>query len=150
MAGHVYLKGCDMSMRDLLCEIINAKKIMSNWSKEKLFEIATNFKNDAPDNNAMWDYGAGEEVCGFSINSKLVAYAHEKLPICFCSSEFEKYKTVCSDVLWFVATEDFYKDEWFVDLKKLKETIPEIQWCACIEAVNPESFSIDGFRFATH
>ena len=137
-------------MRDLLYEIINAKKIKTSWSKKELLEITKNFKNDSPNNEVIWDYGSGEEVCGFVINRKLVAYVHEKLPICFCSSEFERYKIIYSNVLWFVATKDFYKDEWFLNLKKLQETVPEIQWRTCVEAVNPKSFSVDGFRFATH
>ena len=137
-------------MRDLLYEIINAKKIKIGWDAKKLLEIATIFKSDSLDNEIYWDYGSGEEACGFSINNKLVAYIHEKLPICFYSSEFAKYKTIYSNVLWFVETDDFYKDEWFVDLKKLQETAPELQWRASVEAVNSDSFSVDGFRFATH
>ena len=137
-------------MRDLLYEIIKAKKIKANWNERVLFEIAENFKNDSSDNEVWWDYGSGEEVCGFSINRILVAYVHAKLPICFYSSEFERYKIIYSNILWFVATGDFYKNEWFVDTKKLREIVPEVQWRTCVEAVNPESLSVDGFRFATH
>ena len=96
----------------------------------KLLEIAENFKNSSTENEAIWDYMSGEEVCGLLINKNLVAYIHEKVPICFCSSDFEKYKNVYSDVLWFVATDDFHKDEWFVDLSELQEAAPELQWLA--------------------
>jgi hypothetical protein len=136
-------------MRDLLVEVLNAKKISKKWNREKLFEMAKRFKNASKDNSIMWSYESGKEVCGFLINGQLVAYVHEKLSICFCLNEFDKYRNIYSDLLWFVKTEDFYRDEWFVDLKKMQETVPELPWRASIEAVNPESFSIDEFKFAT-
>jgi len=137
-------------LRDLLTEILNAKKIKEDWGEAKLAAMALDFKSDNKNNEIMWAYESGEEVCHFLINNERAAYIHVKLPICFYASNFEKYKKLYSGVLWFVKTEDFDKDEWFVDLKKMRELVPELSWCACVEAVNPKSFSVDGFRFATH
>ena len=140
-------------MRDLLTEIVNAKKIKnsnSNWNEEKLLIMVNCFQKDDKSNNILWDYLSGEEICTFFISKKVVAYVHSLLPICFCSKEFGKYITPWSNALWFVTTEDFAKEEWFVDVKKLQEVSPEVHWLACDEAVNPESFSIDEFFFAAH
>jgi len=138
-------------MRDLLIELLNAKKIKAGWSVEKLLEITINFKDDSLKNEIYWDYKSGDDnICGLAINKKLVAYLHKELPICFYLKEFKKYKATYSDILWFVKTEDFDKDEWFINLKKLQELVPEIQWDACIDAVDPASFSVDGFKYATH
>jgi len=92
-------------------------------------------------------------ICGFGAvisRSASNVRVHVKLPICFCSNGFAKYVTLYSDILWFAATDDFNKDEWFVDLDKMREAVPEVSWNACGDAVNPDSFSLDGFRFATH
>jgi len=136
-------------MRNLLLETLKAKGI-KGWNHEKLIILTEDFMQDSDINMIVWDYLSGEEVCGFLIGDKLVAYVHEKLPICFYLIEFDKYKDLNSDILWFVASEDFYKREWYANLDQLREMIPELTWSASVEAVNPDSFSVDDFRFATH
>ena len=79
-----------------------------------------------------------------------MAYIHAKCPICFKTKDFDKYKKIFNKKLWFISIDDFYKNEWFVDLNKLKQIAPEINWLADRDAVDPENFSIDGFKFATH
>lgn len=44
----------------------------------------------------------------------------------------------------------FNKPEWFVDVSLLKSIASEISWNAGPDAVNPNCFSIDDFRFAAH
>ena len=135
-------------MRDLLIEVANAKKIKSGWNKEQLAKMADYFRSDDNNNRIMWAYEAGEEICRFFTNEQTMAYVHWELPICFCAREFSKYRTLWSNVLWFVETEDFAKEEWFVDLERLREIAPEVHWLAEVEAVNPDCFSLEELDFA--
>ena len=137
-------------MRDLIQELKKAQSFREGWNTEALYELIDYFKKDNPLNSIMWAEESGQDVCSFIVNRRtLMAYVHVKFPICFAADIFKKYKKRFADKLWIVSIEDFDKDEWCVDLEEMEWTAPEIQWMASVEAVNPESFSIDGFRFAT-
>ena len=137
-------------MKDLINEIYEAKKLNSSWNEGEVFKLAEYFKRNNPNAYIQWDWGSGEEVCAFTMNNQLTAFVHTKYPICFCMNEFYRYKEIWSNRLWFVSVDDFHKNEWFVDLNILRQIAPEINWLADKDAVNPEKFSIDAFRFATH
>jgi len=137
-------------MRDLMDEVYEAKKLIGSWNGEEVFKLIEYFKKDNPNSCVQWDWGSGEEGCAFIANNQLIAYVHTKFPICFSKKEFHIYKEILSYRLWFVSIDDFYKNEWFVDLDKLRQEVPDINWLASKDAVDPESFSIAGFRFATH
>ena len=45
--------------------------------------------------------------------------------------------------------ENYDIDEWYIQLKELKEQLPEIDWHVSAEAVNDNKFSLNDFYFAT-
>jgi hypothetical protein len=136
-------------MRELINEIYEAKKNSTTWDADILLKYVKRIQEDNPHIRILWDWNSGIDVCGLAINDKLIAYIHSRCPICFAKKEFEKYMEVFGSKLWLVLIEDFYKDEWHVDLNKLAEIAPEVSWCASKDAVDPDKFSIDGFKFAT-
>lgn len=46
-------------------------------------------------------------------------------------------------------TENYDKDEWFIDLGKLKTDVSQISWHATEEAVKSNKFSLNDLYFAT-
>lgn len=51
--------------------------------------------------------------------------------------------------LIYIWVENYDTDEWYIQLKELKEQLPEIDWHASAEAVNDNKFSLNDFYFAT-
>lgn len=137
-------------MRDLVKEIEEASKIKKEWNESQLIEMGNYYKANTSNGWIRCDFDSGEEVCGFFQNRTLEAYVHVNFPICFATKRFIDEMREYSDRLWFVGTNDFNKDEWFVDLVKLKQIAPQIDWRTCKDAVDPDCFSVDGFKFATH
>ena len=52
-------------------------------------------------------------------------------------------------MLEIVFVDDYYSENWFIDLTNLKQTIPELYWHTSEGAVDTSSFSLDDLYFAT-
>lgn len=140
-------------MRDLMVEINKATAFRSSWSspwtEDILFRIVSDLV-EKKECSISWDYDCGEKVCGVFIENELAAYIHARFPICFATDEFSKVECVFASLLHIVRITDFYEENWYVDLEKMEWYAPEITWRCSEDAVNPNAFSIDDFRFATH
>lgn len=98
-----------------------------------------------------WDDGAGEEWARF-YNQKdgIVCMINAKIGVVFVRKEYNIcYIRDSLSILEIVYVDDYSSEEWFVDLVKLKQMIPEIYWHASKEAVNAKGFSLDDLYFAT-
>ena len=137
-------------MNDLIKEIKNAAIFRGKWSKLELDSLINMFASDSDANRIVCDFDSDEEVCGFFKGSQLLAYVHLKFPIGFAKKEFRCFANQFANSIHVVTIDDFDVPLWYVDLEILKSIAPEISWNVCVDAVNPERFSIDDFRFATH
>ena len=137
-------------MYDLIQEIKKAAIFKKKWSKLELKLLITLFENESADNRIVCDFDSGEEICGFFKGSQLVAYIHTNYPIGFAKEEFHSFSKMFDKNISIVTIDDFNAPLWSVDLESLRTIAPEISWNACVDAVNPNCFSIDDFRFASH
>lgn len=135
------------NMMEVLRKARNKKIFLNNEFEELLMKIQladSNLKLD-------WDDGAGEEWARFS-NKKdgIVCMASAKIGIVFVRKtyKFSKIKNVI-DMLEIVFVDDYYSENWFIDLTNLKQTIPELYWHTSEGAVDTSSFSLDDLYFAT-
>ena len=134
-------------MKDLMAEILEARKIANLYNRNVLGIIVTEFLNFDSKNRIDWDEVSGEEWVDFSCGTELIAILHTKFPICFAKPNFKEFCTQYNK-FWTIFTDSFDNEEWFVDIDQLKN-IENISWHASKEAVNPNSFSVFDFRFAT-
>jgi len=81
--------------------------------------------------------------------SSIIAYVHLRFPIGFAKKEFENFAKKFKKSIHILTIDDFSNPEWIVDLNTLNVIASEISWHASVEAVDPNGFSIDDFRFAT-
>lgn len=137
-------------MRDLAKEIERASLFRGKWDQSVLNSLIDLFMNSDKANNVVCDFDSGEEICGFFKGSQLVAYVHLKFPIGFAKKEFICFATRFKNNIHVVAIDDFDTPEWFVDMNILQSFSPELSWYESEDAVNPNCFSIDDFRFAIH
>ena len=150
MGGQVYHKGAKKELNDLIKEVKNATIYRGKWSKLELDSMIKFFENDSITNQIACDFDSDEEICGFFKGSQLVAYVHIYFPIGFAIKEFHCFAAKFDNSINIVEIDDFTAPLWCVDLEILKTVAPEITWNASVDAVNPDCFSIDDFRFATH
>ena len=131
-----------------------ADSLKQSWGYSGCDPIIELFQEESENNRIVCDVLSGEEICGFFRDMHLVAYIHLKFPIGFVKKEFmcfiNKVKVRIPIHVHLVIIKDFFDLEWHVNLNALKLIAPEISWNASVDAVNPDCFSIDGFRFATH
>ena len=82
------------------------------------------------------------------------ALIHSKFPIGIANESFleseHSFGHLFSKEIHIVRTEDFNKELWFIDLKKLKDIAPEIKWIAGPDAVDSSSFSALDFVYAVN
>lgn len=79
-----------------------------------------------------------------------VAMLNTKIGIAFVSEGSSFCKRIeNTKELETVIVKDYDKQDWSIELEKLKREIPEIEWHACGEAVNPAKFSIKELYYAT-
>ena len=136
------------NMLDILQKGRN-KKIFSQ--KENFVELLKQIQLADNGLELDWDDGAGEEWARFS-NQKngIVCMINAKIGIAFIRKNYDTQKVnQIINKLEVVYTEDYCSEEWYIDLIKLKNIIPEICWHASEGAVNVESFSLDDLYFAT-
>lgn len=98
-----------------------------------------------------WDDGAGEEWAIF-YNNKIgtVCMMNVRIGVAFFRKKYDiKKLNSILDELEVVYTEDFCTEQWYIDLKELKNSIPEIYWRSAGDDRTPNSFSLDDLYFET-
>ena len=137
-------------MRNLNNELEKANLLNGEWDTYVFDSLRNFFTSAEKTNSIVCDFDSGEEICGFFDDTQLIAYVHLKFPIGFAKKKFEYYANKFKDNIRILTVDDFNTVEWFVDLEMLKVVASEISWHASVDAVNPNRFSVDDFRFATH
>ena len=132
-------------MKDFIKEIEKALPYKENWNEDELIRFVRIFEEKGCGKDS-WDPDCGEEICYlYSNDKKLLALIHSKFPIAIVSPEFRKYNRkagyIFSKRIHTVKVRDFNKNFFRVDLTKLKELAPEIDWIYIPDAVDPQAFS---------
>lgn len=135
------------NMVEILKKARDKKIFLNNEFQELLTKIQLADRNLKLD----WDDGAGEEWARFSNQKEgIVCMISAKIGVAFIRKcyEFNNIRNVV-DMLEIVFTNDYYSDNWFIDLADFKQRIPELYWHASDGAVNTNGFSLDDLYFAT-
>ena len=132
-------------MKDFIKEIEKALPYKENWNEDELIRLVRIFEEKGCGKDS-WDPDCGEEICYlYSNDKKLLALIHSKFPIAIVSPEFRKYNRKAgysfSKRIHTVKVRDFHKKLWHVDLKKLNELAPEIDWTYYPYGVDTQAFS---------
>ncbi len=138
-------------MSDLL-EILIKAKVKCLFKEEEVFIRALDeIKQFDKDLNLDWDEGAGEEWARLNHQEHGIVYMiNSKIGIIFARKSYEsKIPQVLFSMYEVFITENYDKDEWFINLAKLKLEVKQISWHASEEAVNPNKFSLNDLYFAT-
>ena len=125
------------------------KKVFTNQQEFK--ELLTQIRLADAELKLDWDDGAGEEWARFSnLSDGIVCMINVRLRLAFIREKYD-FQNIKKSIENFeiVFTENYYADEWFIDVTKLKKEISEIYWHASEAAVNTSCFSLDDFYFAT-
>ena len=103
------------------------------------------------DLHADWDDGAGEEWARISHKDYGIVYMmNVQIGILFVKKNYANRVPKAFHSRYEVVYVDNYNDdEWSVDVKRLKNEIPELDWHTSEDAVNPNSFSLNDLYFAT-
>lgn len=134
-------------MRNLLDELQAAHHITCDELNQALQELL------ALDNKSSldWDRWCGEEWARV-VNSKygVICMAHTKLNIAFFRRSYvKKISHSIKANFKLVITERYEEKEWYVDLIKLKENYPEIDWYATDDVVNSQKFCLNDLYWAS-
>lgn len=138
-------------MNDLLKVLNIAKESYTCLEKHNLQKLIEDIRKKDSSLTLDWDDGAGEEwVRFFSVSLGTVCMIHVKLPIAFVCNSYD-YSCIgaCLRNIEIVYVDSFSEDEWSVDLGRLKDKVPEIDWHTSIDIVNPDSFSLSDLYYAT-
>ncbi|MCL1790395.1 MAG: hypothetical protein FWG40_03400 [Peptococcaceae bacterium] len=138
-------------MNDLLEVLLEAKNKLIFLTQDDFTDALNEIKRSDATLILDWDDGAGEEWARF-IHQKFgkVCMLNSKIGILFVLKSYADMlpqKLFCKYKICIV--EDYDTKEWSIDLDALKRTLTQIQWDASEDAVNPTSFSLDDFYFAT-
>ena len=138
-------------MSDLLEILIKAKDKCLFKEEEVFIRALDEIKQFDRDLNLDWDDGAGEEWARLNHQEHGIVYMiNSKIGIIFARKSYEsKIPQVLFSMYEVFITENYDKDEWFIDLAKLKSEVKQISWHASEEAVNPNKFSLNDLYFAT-
>lgn len=125
------------------------KKAFTNQQEFK--ELLTQIRLADAELKLDWDDGAGEEWARFSnLSDGIVCMINVRLRLAFIRKKYN-FQNIKKSLENFeiVFTDNYYSDEWSIDVTILKKEISEIYWHASEEAVNTSCFSLDDFYFAT-
>lgn len=138
-------------MSDLLEILIKAKDKCLFKEEEVFIRALDEIKQFDKDLNLDWDDGAGEEWARLNHQEHGIVYMiNSKIGIIFARKSYEsKIPQVLFSMYEVFITENYDKDEWFINLAKLKLEVKQISWHASEEAVNPNKFSLNDLYFAT-
>lgn len=138
--------------------MINLLEILIKAKDKYIFEEQDNFiraldeiKQCDKDLKLDWDDGTGEEWARLIHEEHGIVYMmNSKIGIIFARKSYESKisKDLFSKYEIFI-TENYDKDEWFIDLERLKSEVNQLSWHASEEAVNPNEFSLNDLYFAT-
>lgn len=111
-----------------------------------MLQIIELIRNKYPDWNIDWDKSCGEEWVRFGNSTHgLVCLIHTQIKLIFCNKNYDlNLKNIA-----IVFINNFDVQEWSINLHQLKLLIPELKWHACIDAVNPNQFSLKELYYAT-
>lgn len=138
-------------MKDMTEVLLNAKSKYC-FKDQKEFVVLIKKVTKANSNLELdWDDGAGEEWARLiSRPLGIVCMINAKIGIAFIRNNYTNDSlTKLLKNIYVEYTEDYDTAEWCIDLKTIKQKVPEIRWCACEEAVNTKNFSLKDFYFAT-
>lgn len=138
-------------MKDMLETLRKAKRKKVFIDQQEFKNVLTQIQLADSELKLDWDDGAGEEWARFSnLTDGIVCMINIRLRLVFIREKynFQNIKKTLEN-FEIVFTENYYSDEWSIDVTNLKKEISEIHWHASEEAVNRKCFSLDDFYFAT-
>lgn len=138
-------------MKDLNIVLKEAKckKIHKNYDEFKTFIRKVKATDDRLKMN--WDHGAGEEWAFVNIPGKSSCMFHCTIGIVFVNGYdilTEETKQMISE-LKVVEYTNNSEDEWDLDIEKLKEEVPEVDWRNTIYDENNIKISLSDFGVLT-
>lgn len=140
-------------LHNLLSEIIKFKEYQKEWSEDFPNDILEKIQSFNTGIAVDWDSNSGEEWALIIKGRDVIGIIAAKIPLAFINDDlFYQFKFHSPKIftkIYCVKVNEFDKKDWFVDLKEFKLEIPELEWHACHDAVNPEAFSINDFFYAT-
>ena len=134
-------------MKDLLIELLKARNNII-YKSDDFINVLKSLKSLDKDNAIEWDMGAGEEWA-FCSNSNFTIMLTCKIGICFVQGILDNIYYELLNKLNIVFVGDFSIEEWYVDLDKMKENVPEIFWHSSMDIINPNRFSLNDLYYAT-
>lgn len=136
-------------MRELSQLLIKAKK-MKKYEDILEFENLIRKIEELKEYELDWDTGAGEDWARFLNNNyEIVLMLHTKIGIVFLREDVSPNIYTILKELMIVEVHDYGSDEWCIDLSNITRDLPEINWLASKETVNPEKMSLQDLYFAT-
>lgn len=138
-------------MSNLLEILVKAKDKCLFKEEEVFIRALDEIKQFDEDLKLDWDDGAGEEWARLNHEVYGTVYMiNTKIGIIFARKSYErKIPHFLFSKYEIFITENYDKDEWFIDLAKLKSEVSQISWHASEGAVNPNKFSLNDLYFAT-
>lgn len=140
-----------IKMKDMLETLRKAKQKKVFMNQQEFKDVLTQIRLADAELKLDWDDGAGEEWARFSnLTDGIVCMVNVRLRLAFIREKYN-FQNIKQTLESFeiVFTENYYSDEWSIDVTNLKKEISEIHWHASEEAVNRNCFSLDDFYFAT-
>jgi|LSQX01.2.fsa_nt_gb hypothetical protein len=140
-----------MKLKSLTDEIMKAIKKNADWTSNELTTVVEAWKKTDHSLKIDWDTGAGENWVSFFLNYERIGMLGVSVPILFLDSSYAGANDKCQlfKAVHVVHVDDFDAKEWFMDMEQFNKLVPELSWRANIDAVNPNSMSINDFWFET-
>lgn len=138
-------------MKDMLETLRKARRKKIFLDQQDFKSVLIQIQLADPELELDWDDGVGEEWARFSNPTDgVVCMINARLGLAFIREKYklQNIRKVLED-LEVVFTENYYSDDWSIDVSDLKNEISEIYWHASENAVNSNCFSLDDFYFAT-
>lgn len=138
-------------MKDMLETLRQAKQKKVFVDQKEFKDVLIQIQLADTELRLDWDDGAGEEWARFSnLTDGIVCMINSKLGLAFIRERY-KFQNIERTLENFeiVFTENYYSNDWSIDVNSLKKEISEIYWHASESAVNTNCFSLDDFYFAT-
>lgn len=136
------------NMLEALREARGKKKFDSEEEFKQILRLIKSFGKEI---SIDWDDGAGEEWARIvHQNLGVIGMIHTKIGMLFImkNKELDTIKDKLKDV-YIVEIEDFDKKEWFIKIEDIKNTAPELNWCAPPSAIDCNNFSLSDFYVIT-
>lgn len=138
-------------MKDMLKVLKRGREKKIYKDKDEFIKLLRQIQSADESLELDWDDGAGEEWARFY--SKKVGIAcmiNVRIGVAFFRRSYDTKKlNGILDELEIVYTEDYCTEQWYIDLKELKNSIPEIYWRSAGDDRTPNSFSLDDLYFET-